>query len=292
MALVALSGIAAAGALGWVPLPVTLALVGGGVAVAFMGWLDDRRGAGTASRLAVQVMAALWALWWLGVPASFRVAGSPAFDSIGVLIVVLGIVWATNSFNFMDGIDGLAGGEAVTVGLAAALLLLAVGQRGLALVSLVIAAASAGFLIWNWAPARIFLGDVGSGLLGFLFAGLAVASDRAGALPLLDWLLLLGVFAFDATATLIRRAWHGERWYKAHRSHAYQRAVQTGWSHARVALAVFVINGALALVVWAGWTWPRVRFLFALGAATALGVMYWRIQRLWEARSEAGQTLA
>jgi Fuc2NAc and GlcNAc transferase len=293
VALVTLSGIAAAGAAGWVPFRVAVALVGGGLPVALVGWVDDRRGTPAVARLAVQLMAGAWAIWWLGVPPSLRIDWAPPlFSALGALIGIIGVVWATNCFNFMDGIDGLAGGEAVTVGLGGSLLLLATGHRELATVPLVIAAASAGFLVWNWAPARIFLGDVGSGLLGFLFAGLAIASDAAGALPLLDWLLLLGVFAFDATATLLRRAWRGERWYHAHRSHAYQRAVQGRWSHAQVSLTVFAINAGLALLVWASANYPRLRLPLVLAAAVSLGAIYWGVQRTWASNSASGHRLA
>jgi Fuc2NAc and GlcNAc transferase len=102
-------------------------------------------------------------------------------------------------------------------------------------------------LALNWPPAKIFMGDVGSGLLGYAFGVLAIASERTGAVPLIVWMMLLGVFIVDATATLIRRVTHGERWYQAHRSHAYQRAVQAGYSHRTVTIAVLGLNSLLAL---------------------------------------------
>lgn len=114
------------------------------------------------------------------------------------------------------------------------------------MVSLLIAAASAGFLIWNWAPAQIFMGDVGSGLLGFLFGVLAITSENTGSLSLTVWVLLLAVFIVDATLTLLRRVAHGERWYAAHKSHAYQRLVLSGLSHQWVSGSVIGINLALS----------------------------------------------
>jgi Fuc2NAc and GlcNAc transferase len=156
-----------------------------------------------------------------------------------------------NLYNFMDGIDGLAGGEAVLVASVGGLGLIVAGQPGLGAAALAVAGASAGFLVFNWAPARIFMGDVGSGLLGFLLAGLGLASEAAGGPAALTWVLWLGVFVVDATITLIRRFLGGEAWYAAHSSHAYQRAVQSGWSHARVSAVALILTAALAGLGWA-----------------------------------------
>jgi Fuc2NAc and GlcNAc transferase len=157
-----------------------------------------------------------------------------------------------NLYNFMDGIDGLAGGEAILVGLIAAAVSWNLGVLSLAAVALLTVSAAAGFLAWNWAPAKIFLGDAGSGFLGFVFAVMALASELAGRVPLILWLLLLGVFVFDATLTLARRVFHGDRWYEAHRLHAYQRAVEAGYSHQQVTITCLVLTGALGALAWIG----------------------------------------
>ena len=161
-----LAAIVVAGSTGMAPRPVAIALLGG-LPVALIGWIDDRRGLGALPRLTVQVAAACWAIAWLGGFPAIRL-GLDRFDLgfAGPLVGVFGIVWAINCFNFMDGIDGLAGGEAVVVGGAGAVILALIGDPGLALLSALIAAASAGFLAWNWHPARIFMGDAGSGFLG------------------------------------------------------------------------------------------------------------------------------
>ncbi len=289
IAIAALGGITLAGALGWVPWPAAIALVGGGLLVAGIGWVDDRRDVSRSVRLTVHFAAAGWALWWLGgLPAVETGFGSVFLGPAGSAIALLGIAWATNCYNFMDGIDGLAGGEAVSVGLLGALLLVTGGHADLAIVPLLIAAASAGFLSWNWPPARIFMGDVGSGLLGFLFGTLAVASERSGALPVLAWVVLLGVFAFDATATLLRRVLWGEVWYQAHRSHAYQRAVQSGWSHAQVTRTVLLLNLGLAALVGMGWWWPVVRLPAGLIALTGLAALFLSVRRIWLVRTDRG----
>jgi len=271
---------AALWAAGWLPREAALALAGGGVAVAAIGWLDDHGGVSAKARAAVHFAAAAWALFWLGGLPELRLGlGSVPLGIAGAVLAAFGIVWSTNLYNFMDGIDGIAGAEAVTCGLFGGLLLLAAGGRGLAAAAFALAAASAGFLAWNWHPARIFMGDAGSYFLGFTFAVLAVASERAGSVPLLAWMVLLGVFVFDATATLVRRFRRGERWHQAHRSHAYQRAAPTRAHHARVSGAVAGLNVMLASLAWLGTTRPGW-LLPAVGAALpVLATLYLAVER-------------
>lgn len=247
--LAAVLGLTAAGSL---PFATGAALLGGGLLVAGVGWLDDRRSLSSRTRAAVHFLAAFWALAWLGgIPTLSLGAVQVELGPAGYLLGALGVVWLINLYNFMDGIDGLAGGEAVLVGGLAGALLWLGADPTLAGITWLLAASAAGFLLWNWAPARIFMGDVGSGFLGYTFAVLAVASEQRGTLPLLVWCLLLAVFLVDATATLARRLAQGERWYEAHRSHAYQRAVQAGHPHARVVLVVAALDLALGGLAWA-----------------------------------------
>jgi len=248
---VALLAISLAGWRGLLPPGATIGLLGGGFLVAAVGWLDDLRSLPVRIRATAHVAAAAWFLYHTGGLPTIRVGEvSVTLGAAGAVLALLGIVWSVNLYNFMDGIDGLAGGQAVlTAGIGA--LLFMPGQAGLALVAIAVAGASAGFLVWNWAPARIFMGDAGSGLLGFVFATLGLLSERTGAAPLFSWGLLGAIFLFDATLTLVRRALRGERWHSGHRSHAYQRAVQSGWSHARVtigALLLSVLVGGLGVL--------------------------------------------
>ena len=243
--------------------------------VAAIGWADDIRSISASIRLIVHFAAAIWAVVWIG--------GVPSFDlgitvlrigAVGSAFAVISIVWAINLFNFMDGIDGIAGVEAVCLGGLSGFLLLLGHHSSWATLSFVVAAAALGFLKWNWSPARIFMGDVGSAFLGFLFGTLAVASERASTLPFLVWVILFAAFIIDATVTLFRRIPLGALG-QPHRSHAYQRAVQAGFSHSRVALGFAVFNlflGLVAVVALKHEEWMVATLLVAAAAGVAMYV--------------------
>jgi Fuc2NAc and GlcNAc transferase len=277
---VVLSGVAILGLTGGLGRGETWAILGGGTLVAVVGWLDDRQSLSAGTRLAAHVAAAVWALWWLGgMPFLTTGQNVRAMGMFGTVLAGFAIVWAINVTNFMDGIDGLAAGEVVTVTLSAALLLAEV-HPALAAAAALTGGAALGFLPWNWRPARIFMGDTGSGFLGFVLAVLAIASERAGALPALAWIVLYAVFATDATITLLRRAWRGDRWYSAHRSHAYQRAVQAGWSHARVTTIVLLANAGLGLLAWRAAARPELLGAALAAAVGVTGLAYWLVERV------------
>jgi Fuc2NAc and GlcNAc transferase len=176
-----------------------------------------------------------------------------------------------NLYNFMDGIDGIAGTEAVCVGGLGGLLLAWSGLAGFSSAAIVLAASSAGFLVWNWPPAKIFLGDVGSGFLGFVFGVLAISSAKERLWLLWPWLILLSIFIVDSMLTLARRLIVGARWYESHRSHAYQHAARWHASHLRVTLAVAAVNIAwLFPLAWGACVWPYLGPLFAAVAVAPL----------------------
>ncbi len=274
---VVLLGLVLLSAGGMLPRPYTIGLVGGSAMVAGVGWLDDHRPISAFRRLAVHFVAGAWMLFWLGGMPDLELGQVGLhLGWIGTLLGLFGLVWHVNLYNFMDGIDGLAGGEAVTVGAVGGVLLWFSGATGLALTALLVAGGGAGFLIWNWQPAKIFMGDVGSGFMGFIFAGIAIASENAGAVPVLIWVLWLGVFVFDSTVTLFRRMLRGERWSAAHRRHAYQRAVQSGLTHAQVTGRILAINGVLVVlgtVAWVRPTWMLACLI--VSAAVLLGAYVW-----------------
>jgi Fuc2NAc and GlcNAc transferase len=228
------------------PLTLFMALFWGGLAVAAIGFWDDHVPVATSVRIIAHFAAASWAIYWLGGFPPLPV-GDFFWDLgwAGHLVGVVAIVWLLNLYNFMDGIDGIAAVEAITVAGAVYLIILAGKPNESSLWLGLIVVATLGFLPWNWPPARIFMGDVGSGFLGFVLAVLAIYTAHQGALTIWTWTILLGVFIADATVTLLRRTISRQQWYLAHRSHAYQHAAIRWSSHRRVTLAVLAIN-----IVW------------------------------------------
>lgn len=268
--MVVLAGLLVLGWWGWLSMPALLALWGGGAAVAVVGWLDDRADVPPHWRLLVHLLAAVWVVAWAdGTPA--LVLPGMGWDWFGTVVLVLFMGWMLNLYNFMDGIDGIAGVEAVTVAGPAAALLWWFDASGLALTTALIAAASLGFLIWNWPPAKVFMGDAGSGFLGFSLAALAVLTWTEAGLNLWVWLILLGIFIVDASITLIRRILRRERFYEAHRSHAYQHAARYYGSHLPISVATGLINLLwLAPLAWWAAAWPEWSIILLLAAWSPL----------------------
>jgi Fuc2NAc and GlcNAc transferase len=280
LAIVVLGFIAVLWIAGGISAWMAAGLLVGGTLIAGVGWLDDHRHVAAVWRALVHFAAAIIVVAVAGGMPDLSLGAATAHLGLaGSIIAVLAIVWLINLYNFMDGIDGIAGVNAVTVGVSGGLLLYFAGDAGLAGIALVSAAAAAGFLVWNWPPARIFMGDVGSGFLGFIFGALAVASEARHAVPLVIWVLLLGVFLVDSTATLIRRVARGEKWYAAHRSHAYQRMVHGGHSHARVTSGVALLNVGLIALASVGYAVPATIPLLLLVGLGALASLYYLIER-------------
>ena len=255
------------------------AVLAGGGLIAWVGWIDDHQGLPAAWRAVAHFAAAVIAVWLIGTPDAITIGTySLHVGWLYRVLAVLGLVWLTNLFNFMDGIDGIAAGEAFTVTAAGAGLLFASGQPGMGAFALILCGAALGFLVWNWPPAKIFMGDVGSGFLGFALGVLALASLANGKVQLDVWLLLLSVFLFDATVTLLRRLGR-ERIYEAHRRHAYQRAVQSGMSHRQVTTFVLILNLILIFTGVVAWLRPARAVPMLLLAVVLLGVVYIVVER-------------
>ena len=203
--------------------------------------------------------AAAWALFWIGGLAPVAFGGvTIALGLMGAALTLVYLVWMLNLYNFMDGIDGLASAEAICVCLGSCLIYGLTGHIELMWVALILSAAVGGFLCWNFPPARIFMGDAGSGFLGLVLGVMSLASAWVSTALLWSWLILLGVFVVDATWTLIRRMFNGDKVYEAHRSHAYQYASRRYGSHKKVVLAVIFIN-----VLW----------LFPVAVAVGKGII-------------------
>lgn len=274
--LTSLLGLAIAGVLDG---RLAAALAGPAAVIALVGWIDDHGHVPALWRLVVQIAAAMAAVLLLGGFQTLDLGIHVVkLGLAGHVLAILGLVWLTNLFNFMDGIDGIAAVEAAVVAGGGGFILLLAGSTGLGFAALATSAAAAGFLVWNWPPARVFMGDVGSGFLGFFFGVLALAGDRADALPVAIWGLLLAAFLFDATITVARRLGR-ERLYEAHRRHAYQRAVAAGASHRAVTLSVLALNIVLVGLAAAAWIRPGLTPLSIVVGLTLLIAVYVLVER-------------
>lgn len=225
------------------------ALLGAGLLVAAIGFADDHRHIAARWRLLGHFIAGGWALFWLnGLPSIEFFGVVVDLGWFGNILALVYLVWMLNLYNFMDGIDGLASVEAITVCLGMCLVYWFGGAVELIWGPLTLAVAVAGFLCWNFPPARIFMGDAGSGFLGIILGGIVIQAAHSNPILLWCWLILLGFFIVDATWTLVRRLIQGEKIFQAHRSHGYQK-VAARWGHLKVTWAVAIFNVGVLLPV-------------------------------------------
>ncbi|NLD43957.1 MAG: glycosyltransferase family 4 protein [Chloroflexi bacterium] len=262
-----------AGTVFWVALGhvcsgrTVVAYVAGGLLVAGVSWLDDCRSLPASVRLCAHATAAALVVWRIGYwrAVTLPLVGEVALHNLGAMVTFVWIIGLINAYNFMDGIDGIAGSQAVVAGVSWIAIGNALDMALPAMLGALVAAASIGFLLHNWPPARIFMGDVGSAFLGFTFAVLGViASDEGPRMPVTA-VLAVGPFVLDATTTLLRRLALRENVFEAHRSHLYQRLVVAGWSHRSVTclyLGLATVSAATG-VLWA----------LGLVGAAAVGVL-------------------
>ena len=228
---------------GALALEAMLALLGAGGLVAVIGFMDDHGHIAARWRLVGHFAGAAWALFWLGGLPPLSVFGFVLdMGWLGSVLAAVYLVWMLNLYNFMDGIDGLASVEAMCATLGMCAIYLASGYVALIWPALLLGLAVAGFLFWNFPPARIFMGDAGSGFLGITLGILALHAAWSDSQLFWAWLILLGVFIVDATVTLVRRLMAGQKVYEAHRTHAYQYASRKYGKHLPVTLGVILIN--------------------------------------------------
>ena len=261
----------ASGQLGW-PL-LCLMLLGLGPAIT--GFIDDLRNLGVASRIGMQVLATGLALVLLHPLSELRLPGGLAVPGLWLTpLVLLSYIWLINLFNFMDGIDGLAAMEAIFTSLALALFASVLGDDVILLASLGLAVAVSGFLYFNLAPARLFMGDLGSHYLGYVLGALGLFAVQRELINYWTLGILFGVFVVDATTTLVGRICSGALWYHAHSSHAYQRAARQLRSHAKVVVAGALINGGWLLpLAWLSIGHEQSGLLIMLLAWSPLGII-------------------
>jgi len=228
---------------GQIQWTLTWAVVLPGSLVAIIGFLDDHGHIPARWRLLGHFTAAIIGVFLLGgLPAIHLFGMTLDLGWAGYLFGSFYLVWLLNLYNFMDGIDGLASMEAIFVCLGGALLYVVSGNFDFAWGPVALALAVAGFLYWNFPPARIFMGDAGSGFLGITLGFLSLQAAWVNPALLWGWLILLGVFIVDATCTLFVRLLRGDKVYEAHRSHAYQFASRQFGGHLPITLSVSCIN--------------------------------------------------
>jgi len=251
-------------------------LVACAAALAIVSTADDVRSLPIAVRLPAHAAAATVAILAIAAPAGAR----EGFGVVEAAVAILAIVWMTNLYNFMDGSDGLAGGMAL-IGFGALALAGAMSRQWpLALACAAIASASCGFLAQNFPPARVFLGDAGSVPLGFLAASLGVYGAVCGAWGIALPILAFSPFIADATVTLARRVLRGERFWRAHRSHCYQRLVLAGWSRRRLALCAYALMAASAAAALASRAADaRTQLAIIAGWLAMYAILFFAIER-------------
>jgi Fuc2NAc and GlcNAc transferase len=224
----------------YLTLDVYLALLIAGSIVAAISFIDDHRHLHPLSRITFHIIAASYCLYLL--PEIGAVGGIVNIPLFIALPLILALVWLINLYNFMDGIDGLAAIQAMLVAGGAAIMLVSIGEYKFAVLWGVLLFAVMGFLLLNWPPAKIFMGDVGSSYLGMVIGCLALVTTLNTKLSLWTFILLLGYFIVDATATLLVRILKGEKWYQPHRSHAYQILAINYGRHSHVLVRIVLVN--------------------------------------------------
>lgn len=239
--------------------------------VALAGWWDDHHPLPVLPRLAAQLLAVtLFSVMLLGGGLSWW----------WLPLLLISGVWSINLHNFMDGIDGLLAQQAIFVGVGVTALATAAGEPALALVAACLAVSALGFWCFNRPPARIFMGDVGSGSVGLLIFAFSAMLWRVHQVLLWPALILSSAFVVDAGLTLLTRIWLGRRWYAAHREHLYQWLVRRGGNHVRVDAAYLSWNVLIAApLAWLAWSHPRAAFAVTIAVYLGAAAMWLALKR-------------
>jgi Fuc2NAc and GlcNAc transferase len=236
---------------------IMFSIITGLLIVSVIGLIDDYKNLPIFIRLFGYTFAAIIALYFIGGVNSLFESNHnffkccdiniSRFGDMGPFLAVLFILWLTNLYNFMDGADGFAAIQTICVSLFCSFLFYSSDNYALFIIMLCMASSTIGFLYWNWSPAKVFMGDVGSCSIGFFFGLLSIYTVKEEMVPISIWMILLAPFIGDATFTLIKRIIKNEKWYEAHNSHAYQKLFQYGLSHSQLTLGLIIIN---LLLMW------------------------------------------
>jgi len=236
-------------ALVWLQVPVFASVMAAAAVIAIVSFVDDRSGVSPKFRLLIHTIAAALVLAGGLLPDSFQLPGWQWAWPSAVSFVFTGLflIWMTNLYNFMDGMDGFAAGMALLGFSAYAVLGWQAGEALFTMVSLMIAASAAGFLVFNFPPAKIFMGDTGASVLGFLSACLSLWAATEKIFPIWVGILVFSPFIIDATITLLNRLLAGHKVWEAHRSHYYQRLACVGWGHRKTVILEYALMIAAGL---------------------------------------------
>ena len=244
--------------------------VGGGVAALF-GFLDDLKDIGASRKLVVQLLLSGWVLFWLGGGPLLSIDWIPVL--VAIPVTALFLVWMVNAYNFMDGIDGMAVSSAVFVsGAITLLMLLNNSKTEFIIVPVLLLTTTSTFMVFNWPPASIFMGDSGSVFLGYIFGALILFTVKSGDISIWTWLIVFGYFFADTTVTQLMRLILVKKWYLPHRSHAYQNFARITGSHLKVTGGVILYNVVwiLPLTIWSVMKPEMALFAVALAIAPSL----------------------
>jgi Fuc2NAc and GlcNAc transferase len=244
-----------------------------GLSLSMISIIDDVRNISPRIRLLFQILSSALAIYFIGDIESFDLGLFSLSNQILLRIILfISILWSINLFNFLDGIDGYIS----TAGIFVAFAFYYFVQDS---VSLLMIASIAGFLPWNWQRAKIFMGDVGSTLIGFNIAVLAIWYRNTDVLSFNTVLIITSLYWFDATVTLLRRLLKGERISEAHRKHAYQRVVQSGKSHQKTVIYVLIINVLLLLLVVLNMNYCKCYYLLMILNLAICSILYIYVEK-------------
>jgi Fuc2NAc and GlcNAc transferase len=224
--------------------------VGGFIATLF-GFIDDVKNIRARIKLIVQLLLSGWVVYWLYISNLLLLNWAPIFIIIPACLFFM--VWMMNAYNFMDGVDGMAASGAIFLSLTLALVLFLTNSSvELMTIFIFIAVTVGGFIVFNWPPATIFMGDAGSVFLGYIFGSLLLFTVFNNDISIWSWLTVFGYFFADTTVTQITRIILVKKWYLAHRSHAYQNLARITDSHLKVTRGVVLYNlvWSLPLAIW------------------------------------------
>ena len=259
---------------------ISMSLLIGLSLVAVVGFIDDYKNLPVSIRALAYVLVAVLSIYLIGGVSALSINNYQLqLNEFGYLLAVLFVVWITNLYNFMDGTDGFAAIQTICVGLFCGVLLYLSANTSYAILLFCLVASTIGFLYWNWSPAKIFMGDVGSCTIGFLFGLLCVYTGKAEMLSISVWLILLAPFIGDATFTLFKRIINKEKWYKAHNSHAYQRLYQSDLTHSQLAIGLLGTN---ILIIWPfayfAYSYKNLELVMLISSYCIIGIIWLLVQ--------------